>query len=106
MFFFKNTTSDEAFEDGKPYVVIDVREQNEWDEGHIENSLLMPFRQIENLIEEQIPDKTTKVLLYCRSGIRASYALKTIQNLGYNNSFNIGGFTDAQRLVQKYPSSK
>ncbi|MGH2482094.1 MAG: rhodanese-like domain-containing protein, partial [Ktedonobacteraceae bacterium] len=54
--------------------LIDVREKNEWDEGYIPGALHVPRGFLELRIEEAVPDKSKKVVLYCAGGTRSLYA--------------------------------
>ncbi|HKK95645.1 MAG TPA: rhodanese-like domain-containing protein [Anaerovoracaceae bacterium] len=72
-------------------VILDVRTKEEYDEGHIENAILIPNTEINDRIEEEIPDKDTKILVYCRSGNRSSSATRDILELGYTDVYDFGG---------------
>lgn len=84
---------------GKP-VIIDVRTDAEYNSGHLQGALHMQHDKIGSLIAQQVPDKDTDILLYCRSGHRAGIAKKTLDSLGYTSVTNGGGLKD---LVGKYP---
>jgi phage shock protein E len=77
--------------------LIDVREPEEYAEGHVENSLLIPLGDIESG-ELDFIDKDKKIYIYCRSGRRAEIAKTILQNQGYENVENIGGLTDWQGM--------
>lgn len=83
---------------GEP-VWIDVRSQAEFDSGHVSGALLMPHSDIGSLIEQSVPDKGTKIHLYCRSGRRAEAALKTLEAMGYTNLKNEGGYEQAAQVA-------
>ena len=97
-------SSEQIFGDNKPYVLIDVREKDEWDSGHCNTAILIPSGQVRKEIESHVPDKNTKVLLYCRSGGRAGNCLNILKEMGYTNVHNLGGFSKAKSLVEQYPS--
>src|SRR5437588_1292251 len=74
--------------------LIDVREKNEWDEGHIPGARHVPRGYLELRIESEVPDKETPVLLYCAGGTRSLLAARTLQEMGYGDVTSLqGGFT-------------
>lgn len=76
-------------------VVLDVREQDEYDAGHIPDAVLLPVGSIdETTAQEVIPDKGTTVLVYCRSGNRSKTAAKALAALGYTQVYEFGGIRD------------
>lgn len=78
--------------DTQTVVILDVREQYEFDEGHIAGAVLLPSTNInEETAAEVIPDKDSVVLVYCRTGIRSLYAAATLAGLGYTNVYEFGG---------------
>jgi molybdopterin/thiamine biosynthesis adenylyltransferase/rhodanese-related sulfurtransferase len=77
---------------------IDVREQDEWDEGHIPGAIHIPRGNLESRIEGFVPDRTQPVVVYCASGARSAFAAKSLQELGYARPVSLeGGFTDWKR---------
>lgn len=80
--------------DNQEVLILDVREQDEYDSGHIPDAVLLPVGSItEESAAEIIPDKDTIVLVYCRSGNRSKTAAKTLAELGYTNIYEFGGIT-------------
>lgn len=78
--------------DTQTVVILDVREQYEFDEGHIAGAVLLPSTNInEETAAAVIPDKDSVVLVYCRTGIRSLYAAATLAELGYTNVYEFGG---------------
>jgi molybdopterin/thiamine biosynthesis adenylyltransferase/rhodanese-related sulfurtransferase len=78
--------------------VVDVREQAEWDEGHLPDAVHVPRGHLESRIEAAVPDRDRTVLLYCASGNRSAFAAKTLEELGYERAISLaGGFTDWKR---------
>ena len=78
--------------------VVDVRERDEWDEGHLPHAVHVPRGNLESRIERTVPDKSSKVLLYCAAGNRSAFAAKTLEELGYENVVSLaGGYTDWKR---------
>jgi adenylyltransferase/sulfurtransferase len=87
----------ERIESGEP-VVVDVREQSEWDEGHIPGAVHVPRGHLESRIERLAPDPTRPLVLYCSAGNRSAFAAKTLAELGYEDVVSLaGGFTDWKR---------
>jgi sulfur-carrier protein adenylyltransferase/sulfurtransferase len=84
--------------DERDPLVVDVREQDEWDEGHIPGAIHIPRGFLESRIERAAPDSTRPVLLYCSAGNRSAFAAKTLTELGYEDVASLaGGFTDWKR---------
>src|SRR5881396_3642053 len=91
------TQARERIESGEP-VVVDIREQNEWDEGHIPGAVHVPRGNLESRIEAVLPDRDRPVLLYCAAGSRSAFAAKTLEELGYEHVSSLsGGYTDWKR---------
>lgn len=93
---YQQISQEEAKEmmDTQDVLILDVREQEEYDSGHIPDALLLPVGTItEESATEVIPDKDTTVLVYCRSGNRSKTAAKTLAELGYTNIYEFGGIT-------------
>jgi molybdopterin/thiamine biosynthesis adenylyltransferase/rhodanese-related sulfurtransferase len=78
--------------------IVDVREREEWDEGHLPGAVHVPRGHLESRIESAAPDKSRPVLVYCASGNRSAFAAKTLEELGYDQVVSLaGGFTDWKR---------
>jgi sulfur-carrier protein adenylyltransferase/sulfurtransferase len=78
--------------------VVDVREREEWDEGHLPGAVHVPRGHLESKIEAAVPDRDRAVVVYCASGSRSVFAAKTLAELGYENVVSLaGGFTDWKR---------
>src|SRR5438094_10203324 len=79
-------------------VWVDVRERDEWDEGHIPGAVHIPRGHLESRIERAAPDRSQQVLLYCSAGNRSAFAAKTLEEMGYEEVTSLsGGFTDWKR---------
>jgi molybdopterin/thiamine biosynthesis adenylyltransferase/rhodanese-related sulfurtransferase len=79
-------------------VWVDVRERDEWEEGHIPGAVHVPRGYLESRIEGVAPDKVAPVVLYCAAGNRSAFAAKALQELGYEHAASLhGGFTDWKR---------
>ena len=91
------THARDRIESGEP-VVLDVREQDEWDEGHIPGAVHIPRGHLESRIERLAPDTARPVVVYCSAGNRSAFAAKTLTDLGYEDVVSLaGGFTDWKR---------
>ena len=74
-------------------VILDVREQNEWDAGHIPGAVLIPMSEIQGRLSEVPKDKT--VIVQCRSGNRSSQVTDFLQQQGFTNVHNLSGGLNA-----------
>ena len=84
-------------------VFLDVREQNEWDLGHVPDALHIPRALVDSRIEEAVPEKSTRVVVYCARGVRSLVAGQTLRAHGYERVENlIDGFSEWER--RGYPS--
>ena len=91
---YQQITQEDAKEmmDTQEVIILDVREQAEYDSGHIPGAVLLPVGTIdETTAAEVIPEKDSKVLVYCRSGNRSKTAFSTLADLGYTNIYEFGG---------------
>ena len=86
---------------GEEHIILDAREQDEFDEGHIKGAILIPYTEIENKAEEMLPDKDSLILVYCRSGRRSKIASESLAKLGYTNVKEFGGIIDWPYEVEK-----
>lgn len=85
----------------KDYIILDVREQDEFAEGHIKGAILLPYTEIESKAEAVLPDKDKLILVYCRSGRRSKIAAESLVSLGYTNVKEFGGIIDWPYEVEK-----
>ena len=91
---YQQITQEEAKEmmDNQEVIILDVREQDEYDGGHIPGAVLLPVGSIdEDTAAEVIPEMDSTVLVYCRSGNRSKTASSTLVELGYTNIYEFGG---------------
>lgn len=86
---------------GEEYIILDVREQDEYDNGHITGAILIPYTKIDNKAEEMLPDKDKQILVYCRSGRRSKIAAESLVKLGYTNVKEFGGIINWSYEVEK-----
>jgi len=88
----------ELLESPEPPLLVDVREHDEWTEGHIPGAVHVPRGYLESRIEQAAPDRSRALVLYCAGGSRSAFAVKTLEELGYENVASLaGGFTDWKR---------
>ena len=81
--------------DTQEVVILDVREQHEYDSGHIPGAVLLPVGTItEDTAAAVIDNLDTVVLVYCRSGNRSKTASQALADLGYTNVYEFGGIND------------
>jgi sulfur-carrier protein adenylyltransferase/sulfurtransferase len=81
------------------YRVIDVREQVEWDEGHLPGATLIPLADVTSRIESEVPDRDTPLLVHCLSGVRSARASRALNQLGYRNVVNLNAHLKEWRLA-------
>ena len=80
--------------DTQEVLILDVREQDEYDSGHIPDAVLLPVGSIDaDSAAAVIPEKDTTVLVYCRSGNRSKTAAAALAELGYTQIYEFGGIT-------------
>ena len=91
----------EIMDSGEKYTILDAREQDEFDAGHIPGAILIPYTEIEKKAEEMFPDKDKLILVYCRSGRRSKIASETLFKLGYTNVKEFGGIIDWPYEIEK-----
>ena len=83
------------------YIILDTREQYEYDEGHIPGAILIPYDEIADSAEKELSDKDQLILVYCRSGRRSKIAAEELVKLGYTNVKEFGGIIDWEYEIVK-----
>lgn len=94
---FVSITAGEAkavMDDTEGYVILDVRTQEEYEQGHIPGAMVIPHTEVAARAETELPDKAQVILLYCRSGRRSKLAAQALAELGYTNVKEFGGIQD------------
>lgn len=76
---------------GEKFILVDTREDNEWQRGHIPNAIHLGKGIIERDIEAAIPDKSAPLVLYCGGGFRSALAAENLQKMGYKNVVSMDG---------------
>ena len=76
---------------GKSPVILDVRESDEWRQGHLEGALPLPRGFLEIKVETTVPDKNAPIIAYCAGGVRSLLAAKVMKEMGYQNVSSMAG---------------
>ena len=94
---YVNITAEEAKEimdSEEGYIILDVRTQEEYDQGHIPGAIVISHEEITEKAEDVLTDKDQLILVYCRSGRRSKIAAEALVELGYTNIKEFGGIID------------
>ena len=94
---YVNITAEEAKEimdSEEGYIILDVRTQEEYDQGHIPGAIVISHEEIAEKAEEVLTDKDQLILVYCRSGRRSKLAAEALVELGYTNIKEFCGIID------------
>ena len=83
------------------YIILDVRTQEEYDQGHIPGAIVISHEEIAEKAEDVLTDKDQLILVYCRSGRRSKLAAEALVELGYTNIKEFGGIIDWPCEVEK-----
>ena len=75
----------------EPHVLIDIREESEWNAGHAAGSMHLGKGIIERDIETKVPDRATKMVLYCGGGFRSALSADNLQKMGYTDVISLDG---------------
>jgi rhodanese-related sulfurtransferase len=78
-------------EAGEEFLLVDVREDNEWDAGHAAGAIHLGKGIIERDIESKIPDHAAEIVLYCGGGFRSALAAEALQKMQYTNVISMDG---------------
>ena len=90
----KQTTAAEVkarLDKGETLLIVDTREDREWDKGHIAGAIHLGKGIIERDVEEQIPDRQREIILYCGGGFRSALSADNLQKMGYTNVVSMDG---------------
>jgi phage shock protein E len=93
--FAATTFGDDA---AKP-IIIDVRTKWEWNLGHLDGAILIPYDEIGEKIGEVVKDKSQRIYVYCRTGHRSQIAKEALEKLGYKDVVNLGSLEDAAKTL-------
>ncbi len=83
------------------YILLDVRRQDEFDEGHIPDAICLPNEEIGSEPPELLPDREQTILIYCRSGRRSKEAAQKLADMGYSRIYEFGGILDWTGEIEK-----
>ena len=101
---YVNITAEEAkqiMDTEEGYIILDVRTQEEYDQGHIPGAIVISHEEITEKAEKVLTDKDQLILVYCRSGRRSKIAAEALVELGYTNIKEFGGIIDWPYEVEK-----
>ena len=90
----RETTVDDVkvkLDRGEKFLLVDVREDGEWANGHIPGAVHFSKGVIERDIEARVPDPATPLILYCGGGYRSALAADNLQKMGYTNVLSMDG---------------
>lgn len=98
----KKVNSDEVRELLKEdAILLDVRSESEYNEGHIPNAILLNVSDVENKIKDISTDYDQAIIVYCRSGNRSAKAAQTLIDMGYRNVYDLGGISNWDYEIEK-----
>ena len=83
----------EMMDKDKSILLVDVRTQEEYDQGRIAGSVLIPDYEIEAKAASKLPDKDATIIIYCRSGNRSKTAANKLVSMGFTKVYDMGGIT-------------
>ncbi len=95
--FYKNINYNELLnmrKNDKKVLLLDVRSKQEYNEGHLSGTILIPLFELKQRVEKEIPDKNKSIIVYCSSGIRSIRAISILRDKGYMNLYNLEGGLD------------
>lgn len=91
----------QIMEENENYIILDVRTQAEYNQGHIPNAICIPNETIDESVVNKLPDKNQMILVYCRSGNRSKQAAEKLKKLGYTNLIEFGGIIDWKGEIER-----
>jgi len=104
----RETTVDEIksrLDRGDKFVLVDVREESEWQKDHLPGAIHMSKGVIERDVEQKAPDLNAEMVLYCGGGFRSALAADNLQKMGYTNVISMDGGVRGWR-EKNYPMTK
>ena len=94
-------------ERGENWTLLDVREREEYREGHLDGALSLPRGFLEIRVEEAVPDKSTPIIAYCAGGVRSLIAARTLKEMGYEKVTSMsGGYTSWKNAGHKWVADR
>lgn len=91
----------ELIEKESEFVILDVRSEEEYNQGHIKGAVLIPHTDIGTAASERLKNKDELILVYCRTGRRSKLAAEELHNMGYTNVKEFGGINDWEYETEK-----
>jgi phage shock protein E len=82
-------------------LMIDVRTEAEWNKGHIEGAIIIPYDVIGEKLGTSAKDKSMRIYVYCRSGRRSKIAKGNLEKLDYKDVVNLGSLEDAAKMMKR-----
>ncbi len=76
---------------GESHILVDTREESEWNNGHVKGAIHLSKGVIERDIETKIPDRDAKLILYCGGGFRSALVADNLQKMGYTDAISLDG---------------
>src|SRR5215471_13926014 len=80
-----------ALRSGNDFVLLDVREKDEWEEGHLPGAIFLPRGFLEQKVEKTVTNKQTPITVYCAGGTRSALAARSLVELGYTDVVSMAG---------------
>ena len=90
---------------GDKFVLVDVREESEWQKDHLPGAIHMSKGVIERDVEQKVPDLNAEMVLYCGGGFRSALAADNLQKMGYKNVISMDGGVRGWR-AKGYPMTQ
>jgi len=84
-------TAKQMMEKNSNIILLDVRSKQEHEEGHLPGSTFLCLYDLEKQATSKLPDKTQNIIVYCSSGNRSKQAQEILENMGYENVYNLKG---------------
>jgi phage shock protein E len=82
-------------------IILDVRTAQEYERGHLEGAVLVPYDRIANQIGSIVKTKSQKIFLYCRTNRRSKIAKETLNQLGYTGVVDLGSIENASKILNR-----
>ncbi len=101
---WKEISSDDAeklMKEVTGYIILDVRNEDEFNEGHIPGAVCIPHEEISEKAQSVLLDKSQMIMVYCRSGRRSKIAAKALAEMGYTGIVEFGGIIDWKGEITK-----
>lgn len=77
--------------ESRPHILVDTREESEWNNGHVKGAVHLSKGIIERDVEKTVPDKNATLVLYCGGGFRSALVADNLQKMGYTNAISLDG---------------